>query len=205
MASLTSVMFCVILLAMCITSTVSFVQTPSFIRKPHSTMTLSMSSSNDRIISTTTTKVLATMVTSLSLALTPCMPVIAAVGEGDLPDGVMAFSKLQKYQKDWDKLADTVKTRGNEMDDKEKLGIKLFLKQLSNEYYDLELLTRGVLDAEKKEKALAVAKDFRSKVRAIDDSITIGASLDTFQSLYPTTASDLSTFFTLLQDVPDEL
>ena len=58
---------------------------------------------------------------------------------GDLPDGAMAFSKLLKYQKEWSNLADSVKTRGSEMDEKEVLGVKFFLKQLANEYYDMEV------------------------------------------------------------------
>jgi len=153
-------------------------------------------------------KFLASLVTALSISsssMSTPLPAFAAVGEGDLPDGILAFSKVRKYQKDWDKLADSVKTRGNDMDDKEKLGIKLFLKQLSNEYYDMELLTTGVVDADKKSQAISVAKDLRAKVRAIDDSITVGASLDKFQELYPETKKELSQFFELLQDVPDEL
>jgi len=117
----------------------------------------------------------------------------------------MAFSKVRKYQKDWTELAKTVTSRGAEMDDKEKLGIKLFLKQLANEYYDLELLSKGVVDTGKQKQAMEAAKDFRTKVRAIDDSITIGASLDKFNEIYPDTAKDLSLFLELLQDVPDEL
>lgn len=67
-------------------------------------------------------------------------PAIAAVGEGDLPDGAMAFAKVQKYQKEWDKLAESVKKRGAaDVDEKEIISIKFFLKQLANEYFDMEV------------------------------------------------------------------
>jgi len=73
----------------------------------------------------------------------------------------MAFSKILKYQvwyynhlvfsyrtiylntivqSDWTKLADTIKTRNTEIDENEVLNIKRFLKQLANEYEDMELL-----------------------------------------------------------------
>lgn len=59
----------------------------------------------------------------------------------------MAFSKLLKYKSEWKKLADTIQTRSTSTEDpigdKEITGIKIFLKQLSNEYYDMDLLTKG--------------------------------------------------------------
>lgn len=64
----------------------------------------------------------------------------AAVGEGDLPDGAMAFSKISKFQKDWKVLAESLEKRNlAEIDEKELLSIKFFLKQLANEYYDMEV------------------------------------------------------------------
>jgi len=53
--------------------------------------------------------------------------------------GALAFSKVLKFQKEWHSLADSVSARKSEMDQKEILGIKLFLKQLANEYYDMEV------------------------------------------------------------------
>jgi hypothetical protein len=61
------------------------------------------------------------------------------VGEGGLPDGALAFSKLVKYQSDWKTLAESVEKRKNEIDDKEIINIKFFLKQLANEYFDMEV------------------------------------------------------------------
>ena len=46
-------------------------------------------------------------------------------------------------------MHETVAKRSAEMDQKEVLGLKLFLKQLANEYYDMELLTRGIQDETK--------------------------------------------------------
>jgi len=69
-------------------------------------------------------------------------PAIAAVGEGELPDGAMAFAKVRKYQNEWDKLAQSVKTRGSaDIDEKEIISIKFFLKQLANEYFDMEVIS----------------------------------------------------------------
>eukprot|EP01036_Dinobryon_divergens_P042895 gene42895-57040_t len=131
-------------------------------------------------------------------------PVFAAVGEGDLPDGALAYSKVRKYQADWAKLADSVKSRGAEMDAKEILNTKVFLKQLSNEYYDLELLTKGVIGPEKVTEAKNIAKEFRTKIRECDDAATAG-NIQKISEIYPSTAKLLSDFFVLLQDVPDEL
>ena len=132
------------------------------------------------------------------------IPVFAAVGEGDLPDGAMAFSKVLKYQKDWRTLADSVKVRRAEMDEKEVLGIKLFLKQLANEYYDMELLSKGILDPGKAEQAKVLAKKFRTEIRECDDSASAG-NLEKITENYSSSAKDISDFLELLQDVPDEI
>lgn len=131
-------------------------------------------------------------------------PAAAAVGEGDLPDGAMAFSKVLKFQKDWAKVAETVRSRGTEMDDREKLNTKFFLKQLANEYYDMELLSKGILNPERAAQAKAIAKDFRQKVRECDDALDDG-NVNKILDNYPGTSAELDEFLSLLQDVPDEL
>ena len=77
--------------------------------------------------------------TILANSLGLASPVLANVGEGGLPDGALAFSKLVKYQSDWKTLAESVEKRKNEIDDKEIINIKFFLKQLANEYFDMEV------------------------------------------------------------------
>jgi hypothetical protein len=137
------------------------------------------------------------------LFLSP-MATIAAVGEGDLPAGAMAFSKLLKYQSDWNILADSVKVRKNEMDQKEILNVKFFLKQLANEYYDMDLLGNSIIDKEKSSRAKEIAKEFRKLVRECDDAAS-NSNLEKIVELYPKTSGQLKDFFLLLQDVPDEL
>lgn len=149
-------------------------------------------------------KSICTGVLAITLSLQPISPAIAAVGEGDLPDGAMSFSKILKYQNDWLKLADAVKERGSSMDQKEILGIKVFLKQLANEYYDMELLASGIIDKETGIKAKSIAKDFRSKIRECDDALNNG-NIEKISQIYPETSKELSDFLLLLQDVPDEL
>jgi hypothetical protein len=129
---------------------------------------------------------------------------MAAVGEGDLPKGAMAFSKLVKYQKDWDVLAKSVESRKDEMDQKEVLAIKLFLKQLANEYYDMDLLSSGMTDSTKAERGKALAKEFRGLIRQCDDAASDN-NLGKIVELHPTTSTQLKDFFALMQDVPDEL
>lgn len=46
-------------------------------------------------------------------------------------------------------MHDAVQKRSAEMDQQEVLGLKLFFKQLANEYYDMELLTKGIQDKDK--------------------------------------------------------
>ena len=131
-------------------------------------------------------------------------PILAAVGEGGLPDGAVAFNKLLKYQKDWKVLTDSVSKRKDEVDEKEKLNIKQFLKGLANEYYDMDLLSKSISDPDKKAKAIEVAKEFRTTIRSCDDALTNGG-VDKLIDIYPSSAKYLVDFFDLLNDVPDEL
>lgn len=146
---------------------------------------------------------LATLCVAGSLAIIPSVS-IADVGEGDLPAGAMAFSKLVKYQSDWRTVADTVRTRKDSMDDKEKLNIKFFLKQLANEYYDMDLLSNSIGDKSKADQAKLIAKDFRVLVRSCDDAVSAG-NLGKIDELYPKTSEQLNEFFALMSDVPDEI
>lgn len=134
------------------------------------------------------------------------LPSFAKVGEGDLPDGAMAQQRLLKYQNEWSKLHDSVSNPNNKVDDKEVLTIKLFLKQLANEYYDMELLSTSITDTSKSKEAKSIAKSFRTKIRDIDDSMNNGqVGIDKIISNYGSTANDITEFLKMLQDVPDEL
>lgn len=82
---------------------------------------------------------------TLAYFLSSSAPAIAAVGEGDLPDGAMAFMKIAKYQNDWKALAESVEKRKAEIDAKEIISIKFFLKQLANEYYDMEVFSSYII------------------------------------------------------------
>ncbi len=128
----------------------------------------------------------------------------AAVGEGGLPEGVLAFNKLLKYQKDWDSVADSVQKRGKEMEQNEILSVKLFLKQLANEYNDMILLSKGVTDTDNQNKAKEIAKDIKVKMKKMDDALT-NNDLQVLLDNYPSTKQGLIDFFGYLQDVPDEL
>ena len=166
-------------------------------------------SNRNRLLSMNMNKSMKNMIGTIaisSLVLNPFNTnhAIAAVGEGDLPDGAMAFSKLLKYQKEWTKLAENMKSRTVQMDDKEIVGTKLFLKQLANEYNDMNLLAKGILDSSKAEKAKEIAKDFRVKVRECDDAMTDGNTNKIIEN-YPITSSEIAEFLELLSDVPDEL
>eukprot|EP01031_Cornospumella_fuschlensis_P028975 gene28975-34967_t len=131
-------------------------------------------------------------------------PSFSAVGEGDLPPGVMAFGKVLKYQKDWDKLAETIKVRKDEFSDREVLDIKVFFKQLANEYTDMELLSKSITDKGKASQALEIAKQFRKAARECDDA-TSQRQFDKVLDLYKTSSGLLNNYLSLLQDVPDEL
>ena len=166
-------------------------------------------SNSNRLLSMNMNKNIKNMIGTIavsSLVLNPFNTnhAIAAVGEGDLPEGAMAFSKLLKYQKEWTKLAENMKSRTVQMDDKEIVGTKLFLKQLANEYNDMNLLAKGILDSSKAEKAKEIAKDFRVKVRECDDAMTDGNTNKIIEN-YPITSSEIAEFLELLSDVPDEL
>lgn len=116
----------------------------------------------------------------------------------------MAFSKVLKFESDWKKVADSLAARDYKIDEKEVTNVKLFLKQLANEYYDMELLTKGIVEEAKVTKAKEIMKDFRAKVRECDDAASAG-NLAKIGENYPITSSELSQFLDLLRDVPDEL
>lgn len=90
------------------------------------------------------------------------------------------------------------------MDDKELMAIKVFLKQLANEYNDLIVLSNGIVDGEKRTQAKDLAKVFRVQIRECDDAVSAG-NLGKILENYPVTAKELNTFLEFLQDVPDEI
>mmetsp|Transcript_7957 Transcript_7957/g.13209 ORF Transcript_7957/g.13209 Transcript_7957/m.13209 type:complete len:210 (-) Transcript_7957:991-1620(-) len=149
-------------------------------------------------------KVGISFVASIMIATSFSSNTLAAVGEGDLPPGSMAFSKLLKYQTDWKKLSDTIKSRSNEMSEQEVLGIKSFLKSLANEYSDMDLLSTGITDKEKAQEARNTAKEFRKVIRACDDAASDN-NLAKITELYPESSNLLNKYLGFLQDVPDEL
>lgn len=116
----------------------------------------------------------------------------------------MAFSKVLKYQEDWKKVADSLAARDYKIDDREITNVKLFLKQLANEYYDMELLTKSISDQTKVTQAKEIMKDFRSKIRECDGAASDG-NIAKIGENYPITSAELAQFLDLLRDVPDEL
>lgn len=101
-------------------------------------------------------------------------------------------------------MADTIKTRNTEIDDNEVLNIKRFLKQLANEYEDMELLGGGIQDESKATDAKRIAKEFRKQIRQCDDAASI-RDFNKIVEIYPQSAALLTDFLGLLQDVPDEI
>ena len=156
-----------------------------------------------RLTSIKLTRKITSTCVGISLVLHPLVT-LADVGDGDLPSGALAYSKIVKYQKDWDDLAKSVQNRGDQMDEKEVLAIKLFLKQLANEYYDMDLLISGILDPTKASEAKSLAKDFRTLIRQCDNAASDG-NLNKIVEVYPKTSNELKDFLALLQDVPDEI
>eukprot|EP01038_Epipyxis_sp_PR26KG_P014936 gene14936-20092_t len=128
----------------------------------------------------------------------------SAVGEGDLPDGVIAFSKVIKFKNDWKQVIETIKSRQSDLTDVEVQNIKIFLKQLANEYGDMDLLSRSITDQDKAVKARTIAKDFRKQIRACDDAIS-EKQFNKVIEVYPATEKQLTEYLDLLSDVPDEI
>ena len=90
------------------------------------------------------------------------------------------------------------------MDEEEIQAIKVFLKQLANEYYDMEIVSKGIIDPLKEGEALNLAKTFRKQIRECDDAAS-NRNLQKILDIYPITAQEMKDFFVLLQDVPDEI
>ena len=113
-------------------------------------------------------------------------------------------SNANRVQSDWATLAQTIGDRRSELSDQEVLGIKAFLKQLANEYGDMKLLSRGIVDTDKAEHALSIAREFRQTIRKCDDAAS-DRDFDKILELYPRSAQMLVDYLEALQDVPDEL
>ena len=86
----------------------------------------------------------------------------------------------------------------------EWLNIKIFLKRLANEYYDMELLSKSIMDKEKAKEALTYAQQVRTKARECDDAIS-AKNYDKIIEVSPTMDKLFQNFFSALNDVPDEL
>lgn len=84
------------------------------------------------------------------------------------------------------------------------MAIKVFLKQLGNEYNDMELLRRGILDSAKSDRAQVIAKEFRKLVRECDDAASDG-NVGKITENFSNVAGLMDEYLSLLQDVPDEL
>lgn len=108
-------------------------------------------------------------------------------------------------------MASSFKSRSNQLDDREVINLKFFLKQLANEYYDMDLLSGSITDSSKAEQAKAIAKSFRAKMRELDDKASAASTegdktiKDSIVDAFPQTSAQLNDFLVLLQDVPDEL
>lgn len=102
-------------------------------------------------------------------------------------------------------MLDSVKTRDNALDEREVLNVKFFLKQLSNEYYDMELLSKSINEPSTQKQAIEVAKSFRQKFRNLDKEIFDSNPKDLLVNADAEVTKDFTDFFALLQDVPDEL
>jgi hypothetical protein len=129
---------------------------------------------------------------------------VAAVGEGGLPDGIVAFQKLVKYQKDLDSVAESVKKRGSEMDNTEIQTLKIFMKQLANEYGDMEFLSRSINSEKDREAAKQIGKDLRVAAREVDKALS-DQKVEVLTEKYPVMKKMVADFLAYLSDVPDEL
>lgn len=78
------------------------------------------------------------------------------------------------------------------------------MKQLANEFYDMDLLSRSINDPVKQKESKEIAKQFRLEIRECDDAASKG-NVAKIIELYPKTATELKDFFGLMQDIPDEI
>jgi hypothetical protein len=80
----------------------------------------------------------------------------------------------------------------------------VFLKQLANEFYDMDLLSKTINDPIKQKEAKEIAKTFRLQIRECDDAAGKGNIAKVIEN-YPVTSKELKDFFGLMQDIPDEI
>jgi hypothetical protein len=82
--------------------------------------------------------------------------------------------------------------------------MKFFLRQLANEYSDMELLSSSIGDKSKAQDAINLAKEFRATIRACDEA-TKARDFDKVLVLHAQSADQLKRYLGYLHDVPDEL
>lgn len=107
-------------------------------------------------------------------------------------------------QKDWQDVMKRVLSLKEELPKDERSNVKVFMKRLANEYFDMELLSKSIQDKSKAEQAIQIAKDIRGKARECDDAISAN-NYKKLEELNPMVTKAFQDFFETLNDVPDEL
>jgi hypothetical protein len=90
------------------------------------------------------------------------------------------------------------------MSDREVLDTKAFLRQLSNEYLDMEYLSKSIADKTKASDAINVAKEFRNTVRSAEKAMS-DRNFPAVLEFYGQSNNLINQYLADLQDVPDEL
>ena len=90
------------------------------------------------------------------------------------------------------------------MDNVEIQTLKIFMKQLANEYGDMEFLSRSISNERDRESAKQIGKDLRVVAREVDKALS-DQKVEVLTEKYPSMKKLMADFLTYLNDVPDEL
>ena len=141
---------------------------------------------------------------SSSALLTPLPSAAVGTGEGGLPEGAAQFSRVIKVKSQLKSVAKRVSEQPDEITKEEWDKIDNFLRTVYSAGNDMKVISKGIFDPSKKEKADEDIKLLQKVVQAAQKPV---AQKDTkgFSAIAVKADGLFEDFLDQLRDVPDEL
>lgn len=153
---------------------------------------------------------LSTAVTTAGIAassatlFTPLPSAAAATGEGGLPEGAAQFSRVIKVKAQLKSVAKRVSEQPDEITKEEWDKIDDFLRTVYSAGNDMKVISKGIFDPTKKEKADEDIKLLQKLVQAAQKPVAQKDSKG-FSAIATKADGLFDDFLDQLRDVPDEL
>lgn len=145
-----------------------------------------------------------TTIATSTLILSP-LPALADLSDGNaLPQGAAQFSRVIKVRAQLASVAKRVAEQPDEIDKKEWDKIDDFLRTVYSAGNDMKVISKGIYDPTKKDKADADIKLLQNLVQAAQKPVSKKDNVG-FGVIATKADGAFEDFFDQLRDVPDEL